>query len=104
MWNNSTVEEMHNSSQIEEMWNNSTVEEMHNSSQIGEMRNDSMVREMYGSSQIGEMWDNSMAKDFKNLPTIKIWVSEDGKFKLDFHAGIEKKGKEEKNSDHRNTF
>ena len=69
----------------------SQVGEMWESSQVGTMRGSSQVGEMWGSSQVGEMWGSSTARDFKNYPSIKIWVSPEGDFKMVAHHNEEKK-------------
>ena len=72
----SQVGEMRGSSQVGVMWDSSQVGVMLGSSQVGEMRD---------SSQVGEMWGRSTARDFKNLPKIKIWVSQEGTFEMVEH-------------------
>ena len=94
MWNSSQVGVMRDSSQVGEMRDSSQVGEMRdssrvgmmwNSSQVGVMRDSSQVGEMRDSSQVGVMWDRSTARDFKNLPKIKIWVSQEGTFEMVEH-------------------
>lgn len=52
--------------------------------------NESQVGEMWGRSQVGEMWGSSTARDFKNYPNVRIWVGEDGKFKMVIKKNKEK--------------
>ena len=94
MWGSSQVGKMRGSSTVGEMWDSSTVGEMRDSSTVGEMRDSSQVGKMRGSSTVGEMWGSSQvgkmrgsstARDFKNYPFVKIWVSENGNFKMEIH-------------------
>ena len=85
MRGSSQVGVMLGSSQVGEMWDSSQVGVMLDSSQVGVMLGSSQVGEMRDSSQVGEMWGRSTARDFKNLPKIKIWVSQEGTFEMVEH-------------------